>query len=93
MRTITGATTVQLLLVAGDRGRAVDDAQDWVLPAVAGERQAPIAVHDTDAGGTAATDRLPLRGTHATTAAGGRRAAGCTASHSQRRRSSAMSRP
>jgi diguanylate cyclase (GGDEF)-like protein len=41
MRTITGATTVQLLLA--------DDTQGWVLPATAGERQAPIAVHDADA--------------------------------------------
>jgi diguanylate cyclase (GGDEF)-like protein len=43
VRTITGATTVQLLLV--------DEAQGWVLPAIAGERQAPVAVHDADARG------------------------------------------
>ena len=36
MRTITGATTVQLLLV--------DEVQGWVLPASAGERDAPVAV-------------------------------------------------
>ncbi len=45
MRTITGATTVQLLLV--------DEAQGWVLPATAGEPGATVAV-------AAARDLLPM---------------------------------